>query len=85
MTGDNIYKVLIWFDKLYGMMEEEEKRKFMESRIKEIQICGERQSNGQWLIIRMHHLPAGNMIKQLKLLFKLPQLSIYSACLLFFV
>ncbi len=30
MTGDNIYKVLIFFDKLYGMMEEEEKRKFME-------------------------------------------------------
>ena len=42
MTGDNIYKVLIFFDKLYGMMEEEEKRKFMEILIKEIQIYEER-------------------------------------------
>ena len=57
MTGDNIYKVLIFFDKLYGMMEEEEKRKFMEILIKEIQIYEERQSNGQWLKSITFRLP----------------------------
>ena len=57
MTGDNIYKVLIFFDKLYGMMEEEEKRKFMEILIKEIQIYEERQPNGQWLKSITFRLP----------------------------
>lgn len=49
LTGDNIYKVLIYFDKLYSVMDELEKRKIMESLISEIQIYEERQSNGQWL------------------------------------
>lgn len=57
MTGDNIYKVLIFFDKLYGMMEEDEKRKFMEILIKEIQIYEERQPNGQWLKSITFRLP----------------------------
>ncbi|MCI7060846.1 MAG: recombinase family protein [Lachnospiraceae bacterium] len=57
MTGDNIYKVLIFFDKLYGMLEEEEKRKFMEILIKEIQIYEERQPNGQWLKSITFRLP----------------------------
>ncbi|MDO4460278.1 MAG: recombinase family protein [Clostridia bacterium] len=49
VTGDNIYKILIYFDKFYGMMNEEEKRKLMVSLIQEIQIYEERQDNGQWL------------------------------------
>jgi len=49
VTGDNIYKVLIFFDKLYAMMNEEEQRKLMETLIQEIQIYEERQPNGQWL------------------------------------
>ena len=49
LTGDNIYKVLIYFDKLYSVMDELEKRKIMESLISEIQIYEERQPNGQWL------------------------------------
>ena len=57
MTGDNIYKVLIFFDQLYGMMEEDEKRKFMEILIKEIQIYEERQPNGQWLKSITFRLP----------------------------
>lgn len=49
LTGDNIYKVLIYFGKLYSVMDELEKRKLMESLISEIQVYEERQPNGQWL------------------------------------
>ena len=49
LTGENIYKVLIYFDKLYSVMDELEKRQIMESLISEIQIYEERQPNGQWL------------------------------------
>ena len=49
LTGDNIYKVLIYFDKLYAVMSDQEKRQIMEALISEIQIYEERQPNGQWL------------------------------------
>ena len=49
LTGDNIYKVLIYFEKLYAVMNEQEKRQLMETLISEIQIYPERQPNGQWL------------------------------------
>ena len=57
LTGDNIYKVLIYFDKLYSVMDELEKRKIMESLISEIQIYEERQPNGQWLKFIKFKLP----------------------------
>lgn len=49
LTGDNIYKVLIYFEKLYGVMNDVERRQLMEMLISEIQIYPERQPNGQWL------------------------------------
>ena len=49
LTGDNIYKVLIYFDKLYARMDEQERRQLMEALISEVQIFEERQPNGQWL------------------------------------
>lgn len=49
LTGDNIYKVLIYFDKLYSVMDDQEKRQLMESLLSEVQIYEERQSNGQCL------------------------------------
>ena len=49
MTADNIYKVLIYFDKLYFVMNEQEKRQLIEALISEVQIYEERQPNGQWL------------------------------------
>ena len=49
LTGDNIYKVLIYFEKLYGMMNEAERRQLIEALISEIQVYPERQANGQWL------------------------------------
>ena len=41
LTGDNIYKVLIFFDKLYSVMDDQEKRQLMESLLSEIQIYEE--------------------------------------------
>ena len=49
LTGDNIYKVLIYFEKLYSVMNDVERRQLIEALISEIQIYPERQSNGQWL------------------------------------
>ena len=49
ITGDNIYKVLICFEKLYNVMNPLERKKLMEHLISEIQIYPERQPNGQWL------------------------------------
>lgn len=49
LTADNIYKVLIYFDKLYAVMDDTERRQLMESLISEIHIFEERQPNGQWL------------------------------------
>ena len=57
VTGDNIYKILIYFDKFYSLMNEEEQRKMMESLIEEIQICEERQPSGQWLKSITFRLP----------------------------
>lgn len=49
ITGDNIYKVLIYFDKLYFAMSDVERRQLIEALIAEIQIYEERIPNGQWL------------------------------------
>ena len=49
ITGDNIYKVLTCFEKLYSVMNPVERKKLMEHLISEIQIYPERQPNGQWL------------------------------------
>lgn len=49
ITGDNIYKVLIYFDKLYFAMNDVERRQLIEALIEEIQIYEERKPNGQWL------------------------------------
>ncbi len=49
LTGDNIYKILIYFDRLYAKMDETERRQLVTALISEIQIYEERQPNGQWL------------------------------------
>ena len=49
--------MLIYFDKLYDAMNEQEKRQIMEALISEIQIYEERQPNGQWLKSLKFKLP----------------------------
>ncbi|RTZ14263.1 recombinase family protein, partial [Streptococcus pneumoniae] len=43
------YKVLIYFDKLYKVMNDVEHRQLISALISEIQVYEEKQSNGQWL------------------------------------
>ena len=49
ITGDNIYKALIFFDKLYAQMNEAKKREFLSQLVDNVQIYEERKENGQWL------------------------------------
>ena len=49
LTSDNIYKVLICFEKLYTVMNESERRQLIDALVSEIQIHEERQPNGQWI------------------------------------
>ena len=49
ITGDNIYKALIFFDELYAKMNEAEKREFLSQLVDNVQIYEERKENGQWL------------------------------------
>lgn len=49
LTGDNIYKILIYFEKIYKAMNDVERRQLITALISEIQIYEEKQPNGQWL------------------------------------
>lgn len=49
VSGDNIYKALVFFDRMYDKMNEAEKREFLEQLISKVEIFEERQANGQWL------------------------------------
>lgn len=57
LTSDNIYKVLIYFEKLYAVMKEAERRQLIEALVSEIQIYEERQPNGQWIKSIKFRLP----------------------------
>lgn len=57
LTGDNIYKTLICFNKLYAVMDDHEKRQLMEMLISEIQVYEAQQPNGQWLKSITFRLP----------------------------
>ena len=57
VSGENIYKALIFFDKLYEKMSETERRQFYEKLLGEVNIYEERQSNGQWIKSIVFKLP----------------------------
>ena len=57
ITGDNIYKILLCFEKLYNVMNPVGRKKLMEHLISEVHIYPERQPNGQWLKSIKFRLP----------------------------
>lgn len=57
LSGDNVYKLLIHFDKIYDKMNDEDKRALLVALIKEIQVYEEEQENGQWLKSIKFNLP----------------------------
>ena len=57
VSGENIYKALIFFDKLYEKMSETERRQFYEKLLGEVNIYEERQLNGHWIKSVVFKLP----------------------------
>jgi len=57
LTADNVYKTLIYFDKLYNVMEDADKRALLTVLIKKIHVYEEEQANGQWLKSIIFKLP----------------------------
>ena len=57
VKGDNIYRILTHFDKLYDVMSESERQELMQALISEIQIHEEPLPNGQWLKSIRFRLP----------------------------
>lgn len=49
LTLDNIYKVLICFEKLYDKMDQTEKRQLVSALVDKVEIYEEKRENGQWL------------------------------------
>lgn len=45
----NVYKSLIYFDKLIDKLNEEERRTIIEQLVSKVEIYPEKQPNGQWL------------------------------------
>lgn len=48
LSAEQVYKILVCFDKLYGTMEDTDKQRFFKALIKEIQIY-EEPVGKQWL------------------------------------
>ena len=57
ITADNIYKVLMSFDKLYALMNESERRQLVQELIEKVEIYDDRQPNGQWIKSITFRLP----------------------------
>jgi site-specific DNA recombinase len=57
LTGDNVYKTLIYFDKLYEVMDTADKRALLSALVKEIRVYEEAKPNGQWLKSIVFKLP----------------------------
>ena len=57
VKGDNIYRILTHFDKLYDVMSETERQELMQALIAEIHIHEQPQPNGQWLKSIKFRLP----------------------------
>lgn len=57
LTADNVYKTLIYFDKLYSIMEDADKRALLSALIKEIHVHEEAKISGQWLKTIIFKLP----------------------------
>lgn len=54
---ETLWQILIYFDKLYKVMNDVERRQLIEALISEVQIYEEKQTNGQWLKSIIFKLP----------------------------
>ena len=56
LTSDNIFEILMHFDKLFSIMSNDEQRKFVELLIEEIQVYEDRQSSKSIIIVKLDNL-----------------------------
>lgn len=49
ITGENIYRILTNFDKLYAVISDAEKHELLRTLISEINVYPEQKPNGQWI------------------------------------
>lgn len=49
ISGDNIYRLLLAFDEVYGAASEVEKKEFMKAFIERIDLYPEKQKDGNWI------------------------------------
>ena len=49
ISGDNIYRLLLAFDEVYGAASEAEKKEFMKAFIERIDLYPEKQKDGNWI------------------------------------
>ena len=57
VRGDNIYRILTHFDKLYDVMNDSERQELMQALIAEIQIYEASLPSGQWIKSIRFRLP----------------------------
>ena len=49
VTADNIYRILLAFDDLYGCMEEKEKKELMQAMIQKVELYPQKRQDGCWV------------------------------------
>ena len=57
VSSDNIYKILMNFEKLYSLTNNQEKHRIIESLINKIEIHKNKKENGQWLKAIYFNIP----------------------------
>lgn len=70
ISGDNIYRLLLAFDEVYGSATEQEQKEFMRAFIERIDLYPEKQKDGNWIknIVFAFPVPVnGKEVKELPL------------------
>ncbi len=57
ISSDNIYKILMNFEKLFSLTNNQEKHRIIESLINKIEIHKNKKENGQWLKAIYFNIP----------------------------
>ena len=57
MSAENVYKLLLGFDSVYGNATEAEKKEFMKAFVEQIDLYPEKQPDGNWIRRIVFHFP----------------------------
>ncbi|HEL1073922.1 TPA: hypothetical protein TVE92_001753, partial [Streptococcus equi subsp. zooepidemicus] len=57
MTADNVYKILLTFETLLGVMEEVDKKRFCQLLLEKVIVRDEKSKNGRWVKSLYFKLP----------------------------